>query len=395
MGFSKEELKESIRLKNAIQVEGLAFDEHIFDGIGVSQKYGERVNVLFTPDRHAHRQVEFPACFYMPVGGYRTQIRWNNNSPYKLVRTDNVFNIINNGQIILEDIKFVERPDYYDKKTSDGADMRTLATDVGYGSLFIVYSNECCLKEKGKDCLLCNINETKSLYADEQNIQWKQAKQIAETIKYTYDLGYRHLTVSGGFVPERREVDIYADIAEAIQDATGLIDFNGTACVGAPNDFSAIEKFKEVGFNSIATNIEVWNERMFDVICPGKSEFCGGRENWLKAIEYEVEVFGKQHVRSTLVSGIEPKESLLEGIEILVEKGVNALPSQWYVNVGSALEGHRTPDPDWHWDVFEKTVSIYRKYGLTYERLRDTTAEPDTVAHDLLRLEQGLAPNQV
>lgn len=79
----------------------------------------------------------------------------------------------------------------------------------------------------------------------------------------------------------------------------------------------------------------------------------------------------------------------------LVEKGVNALPSQWYVNVGSALEGHRTPDPDWHWDVFEKTVSIYRKYGLTYERLRDTTAEPDTVAHDLLRLEQGLAPNQV
>ncbi len=93
MGFSKEELKESIRLKNAIQVEGLAFDEHIFDGIGVSQKYGERVNVLFTPDRHAHRQVEFPACFYMPVGGYRTQIRWNNNSPYKLVRTDNVLKL--------------------------------------------------------------------------------------------------------------------------------------------------------------------------------------------------------------------------------------------------------------------------------------------------------------
>lgn len=395
MGYSKEQLKESIRLKNSIQVEGLSFDPKIFDGLGVGEKYIEVVNTLFTCDRHAHKEIEFPACFYLPVGGYRVRIRWNLQSPYILTKLDGVFVIIRNGKTVVENVQFAKRPDYYSLKTSDGADMRTIAQDQGYGNIFIVYSNECCLKDKGKDCLFCNINATKEIYSEQQNIQWKNAKQIAETVKECYKNGYNKLTVSGGFVPERREVDYYVDIAEAVQEYTGLTDFNGTACVGAPNDFQAIETYKEAGYNSIATNIEIWNEKMFDVICPGKADFCGGRKNWLEALKYEVDVFGKFHVRSTLVSGIEPKESLLEGIEYLVSHGIAALPSQWYVNVGSALEGHRTPDPDWHWEVFERTHAIYQKYGLTFVQLKNVTAEPDTVAHDLLRLSEGVEVDDI
>jgi hypothetical protein len=185
-------------------------------------------------------------------------------------------------------------------------------------------------------------------------------------------------------------VDYYIDVAEAIKEATHLDSFNGTACVGAPLDLTVFEKYKEAGYSSAATNLEIWNEKYFDVICPGKSEYCGGRKNWLDALDYELDVFGKFKVRSTFVSGIEPKESLLEGIEHLVSKGVVALPSQWNVNVGSALEGHRTPSPEWHWDVFERTVAIYRKYGLTWDEFRKATANPDTVAHDLLRIEEGI-----
>lgn len=386
----KEELKKAIQLKNRIQVEGLSFDSHIFDGEGVATKYGERVYSLFSCDKHAHKKIEFPACFYLPVGGYRVHIRWNMQSPYILTKEKNTFVIWNNGEVVVDDVKFVARPEYYAKKTSDGADMRTIAQDYGYGNLFIVYSNECCLKDKGIECKFCNINATKALYGDEQNINWKSARQIGETIKECYDYGYDKLTVSGGFVPERREVDYYVDIAEAIQDYTGLSDFNGTACVGAPSDFSAIERYKDAGYRTIATNLEIWNDKMFEVICPGKTKFCGGRSNWLDTLKHEVDVFGKFHVRSTFVSGIEPKESLLEGIEKLVSNGVVALPNQWYVNVGSALEGHRTPEADWHWDMFEKTLAIYKKYGLTWKLLRNSTAEPDTVLHDLLRLEEGV-----
>jgi hypothetical protein len=150
------------------------------------------------------------------------------------------------------------------------------------------------------------------------------------------------------------------------------------------------EKYKEAGFRTIATNLEIWNDKMFEVICPGKAQQCGSHQDWLNALDAELDVFGKHRVRSTMVAGIEPKESLLEGIEYLTERGVIATPSQWNVNVGSPLEGHRTPDQDWHWDVFEKTVTLYKKHGFTWDEIRDGNAGTDAVYHDLYRLELGL-----
>lgn len=387
---NKQKLYEELQLKNSLLVEGINFEPEIFKRLDVGGKVKEVVNALFARDRHAHKETEFPECIIMPEGGYHTAVRWNKGSRYSLDYQDGKFLLFNGQELINDDVKFIGRPQYYNNNTTDGTPMRTVAQDAGYGHLFVAYSNECSLKDKGKDCLFCNINATKDIYAECQNIKWKTAKQIGETIKAGYEEGNNKLTISGGFIPERREVDYYVDVAEAIREATGLEDFNGTACVGAPLDFTAFDKYKEAGYRTVATNLEVWNENLFKEICPGKNEYCGGRENWLDALDYELDVFGRFKVRSTLVSGLEPKESLLEGIEYLVSKGVIALPSQWNVNVGSALEGHRTPTEEWHWNIFERTVAIYRKYGMTWDELNDSTAEATTVAHDLFRLEEGI-----
>jgi hypothetical protein len=217
---------------------------------------------------------------------------------------------------------------------------------------------------------------------------------VGEAVAAGYNEGFDHVTISGGFISERREVEYYIDVAESIQEHTGLQDFNGTGVIGAPLDLDVFEKYKEAGYRTMATNIELWNEKMFDVICPGKAQLCGGRQNWLNALDEEVRVFGKYKVRSTLVAGIEPKESLLEGVEYLIERGVIAQPNQWNVNVGSPLEGHRTPNQDWHWDVFEKTVTLYIKHGITWDELRDSNAGTDAVSFDLYRLEQGIELNE-
>jgi hypothetical protein len=325
-----------------------------------------------------------------PLGDFRTSIRWNKASPLSIVYEDGQYNIYDQGKVVVEKVKFARRPDYYGLSTSDGTTMRTVATDNGHGSMFVSYSNECSLKEKGLDCLFCNINATKSIYGEAQGIKWKTPQQVGETIAEGYRQGFSHVTISGGFIAERREVEYYIDVAEAIQKHTGLTDFNGTTVIGAPRDFSVFDKYKEAGFRTIATNIEIWNDKMFEVICPGKAQQCGSHQDWLNALDRELEVFGKHRVRSTMVAGIEPKESLLEGIEYLSERGVIATPSQWNVNVGSPLEGHRTPDQDWHWDVFEKTVTLYKKYGFTWDELRDGNAGTDGVCSDLYRLDLGL-----
>ncbi|AEF82098.1 radical SAM protein [Leadbettera azotonutricia] len=390
----KSKLLDEIYLKNRILVEGLSFEPGIFKNLDLGNRFIEQVNVLFAVDKHAHNSVEFPGCFLTPLGNYRTQIRWNQQSPLSLVYEDGQFNIRDQGKPVIEKVKFAKRPDYYRRKTSDGTDMRTVATDNGNGAMFVSYSNECSLKEKGLDCRFCNINATKSIYGDSQNIKWKTPQQVGETIAAGYNEGFDHVTISGGFISERREVEYYIDVAEAIQEHTGLQDFNGTGVIGAPLDLDVFEKYKEAGYRTMATNIELWNEKMFDVICPGKAQLCGGRQNWLNALDEEVRVFGKYKVRSTMVAGIEPKESLLEGVEYLIERGVIAQPSQWNVNVGSPLEGHRTPNQDWHWDVFEKTVTLYIKHGITWDELRDSNAGTDAVPFDLYRLEQGIELNE-
>lgn len=140
------------------------------------------------------------------------------------------------------------------------------------------------------------------------------------------------------------------------------------ACIGAPSHLSVIEKYREAGYEHIATNLEIWDENIFKTICPGKEQLCGGRKNWIEALKEEVSVFGKGNVRSIFVSGIEPKESILEGIEYLASIGVIAVPSIWKPCIGSALEGHRSPETEWHQDVIKRTYNIYKKYGFTLEQ---------------------------
>ncbi|ADL53176.1 radical SAM protein [Clostridium cellulovorans] len=385
----KTVLYEELRLKNQLLVEGINVDPDIFKNLDLGGTIKEQVNALFAVDHHGHTGIDFPACIILPKG-FRVGFHWDKGSQYSLKYNDGRFQLFDGDKLIIDKVIFEKRPNYYSLKTSDGTSMATVAQDYGYNHVFVAYSNECALKDKGKDCLFCNINATKDLYAESQNIKWKTAKQIGETVAAAYKEGNNKVTISGGFIPERREVDYYIDVAEAIKEYTGLQDFNGTATIGAPLDFSVFDKYKEAGYRTVAINLEVWDENIFKTICPGKSEECGGRENWLNAIEYALKVFGKFKVRSTFVSGLEPKSSILEAVEYLVSRGVIASPSQWNVNVGSALEGHRTPRPEWHFEVATKTVAIYRKYGVTWDELNDANASADTLIHDIFRVEEGL-----
>ena len=296
---------------------------------------------------------------------FRLPVAYKQNAPFSVKYEDGKY-LLYEGKKFIDEITFREKPQYYNKVTSDGVQMSKVAQEVGKTKISVAYSNECALKDKGLDCKFCNINATKSNFAELEGLQWKTPQQIAETVEAAYSEGYQRITITGGFVPERREVEYYIDVAEAIRERTGLEDFGGTACVGAPADLDVIDKYKEAGYSAISTNMEIWDANIFKTICPGKEQICGGRENWINALKHEVEVFGKGNVRSFFVAGIEPKSTLLEGIEYLASIGVVAIPLQWLPNPGSALEGHRAPKPEWYTDLYLKTYSILRKNGLTH-----------------------------
>jgi biotin synthase-related radical SAM superfamily protein len=223
---------------------------------------------------------------------------------------------------------------------------------------------------------------------EQEQVPFRNPVQIGETAAAAYKEGFSHLTITGGFVPERREVEYYLDVADSLQQHLGVKDFNGTACIGAPLDFSVIEKYKEAGFRTLALNTEVWGKEWFDIMCPAKVTVCGGYDNWIKATEYAVQVFGKGKVRANFVVGLQPKERLLEGIEYLASIGVVTLPSAWYPSYGSPLAGHRTPTLDWHWDIQLKTAQILRKNGRTVDEIFDGSPAR-TLMHQIFEIEDG------
>lgn len=367
--ITREELYQQLELDNRITNEGVYISPEVVSTLDFDNHVQEQMRTCFDMNHETYTQTKLPTAIRLD-SNYRIRFSYKNkeDAPFSVEHENGKYYLVEKGNQISE-ITFVEKPKFYNFKTSDGIDMKTIANEVGKTKVTVAYSNECALKDKGLDCRFCNINATKSRFADLQGIAWKTPVQIAETYAKAREEGYEAITITGGFVPERREVEYYIDVAEAIQDATGLEDFGGTACVGAPSDLAVIEKYKEAGYRAISTNLEIWDENFFKTICPGKDQICGGRQNWINALKKEVEVFGRGNVRSFFVAGIEPKSTLLDGLEYLTELGVVAIPLHWTPNPGSDLEGHRAPSPEWYYDLYQKAYTLLRKNGLTHQDL--------------------------
>lgn len=391
MGNIKEILYKELELKSRIIVEGINVNPTIFKHLALGKEYQEQIHSLFEMDHHDHVGISFPCGFISP-NGLRYSFAWDVNSRFSIKYNNGKYYLEENDKVLFP-IEFDKRPNYYKLKTSDGTEMSHVAGFNPGGVVGVAYSNECSLKEKGLDCLFCNANATKDTYAEKENIKWKNPKQIGETVAaaFKYD-DAKHVNITGGFIPERREIDYYIDVAESIQEHTGLEDFNGTAVIGAPEDLSVIDKYKEAGFRTIAIQIEIWDKNIFKTICPGKEKECGGWQHWVDSLKYAVKVFGFGRVRTGFVTGIEPKSKTLEGVEYLAEKGILSLTNAWNPNPGSKLEGHRTPTSEWHLDMAKKTYAIFKKTGFTYEQYYDVSPSPDFLVHDIYRIEEELLP---
>jgi Thiamine biosynthesis enzyme ThiH and related uncharacterized enzymes len=379
MSSLKERLYAELKLKLALSVDGVTYEPGIFDDI-LEKNPGLKKQDYCTWDLDlvTKKSYNIPSTFLLE-NGFPVGLISNKDSIYSIVREKDRFFVKRKNEVVSE-ITFPETPKYYSLKTEDGTSYKDIGNNVTIGykdqSVVVAYSTECSVKEKGQTCLFCVFNGTKGLEHGEGATKplWKYPHQIANTIKAAYNEGATHLTITGGFIPERREVEYYLDVAENIKEILGRDDFNGTACIGAPLDFTVIDKYKEAGYSTISFNTEVWREEFFGVYCPGKVEDCGGYENWINAIKYAVKVFGEGNVRSNFVAGLQPKEILLEGIDYLASIGVVAVASPWVPALGSPLEGHRSPTAEWHWDVQWKIAQILRKYGRTYQQIFNATA---------------------
>ena len=322
--------------------------------------------------------------FYLPHGitARSGHSRW---TPYSLVVEDKV-PVLYDEKTRIGEIAFVKPHPASQQLLRGGEQVRDIVNINAQAGVHVTYSNECSLKDLGEDCQFCAFNE-RAKDGTYNKVLLKTPLQVAEAYAIARDAGAgNHFRITGGFVPERRELEYYLDVADAIKEK--YHSFYGVAVVGAPADLSVLPKYKEAGYANISTNIEVWDKNLFASICPGKEKRNGGWRHWVDSLEASVEIFGNGNVHSTIVGGLEPKESTLEGIEYLASKGIVCHFSAFRPEKGTALEGYRSPEASFHWDLLDKATDIFRRYGFNTLQLFSGPASGPHSA-DVFRIKNG------
>jgi hypothetical protein len=322
--------------------------------------------------------------FYLPHGitARSGQNRW---TPYSLVVEENK-PVLYEEKTRIGEISFIKPNPVSQELLSSGEKVRDIVNVNTQGGIHVTYSNECSLKDLGEDCLFCAFNE-RAKDGVFNKVLLKSPRQVAEAYKIARTAGAgNHFRITGGFVPERRELEYYLDVADAIKETYS--SFYGVAVVGAPADLSVLPKYKEAGFANISTNIEVWDKNVFAAVCPGKEKRNGGWQHWVDSLEASVDIFGKGNVHSTIVGGLEPLETTLEGIEYLASKGIVCHFSAFRPEKGTALEGYRSPEAAFHWELLDKGTDIYRRYGFNTLQLFSGPASGPHSA-DVFRIKSG------
>ena len=84
-------------------------------------------------------------------------------------------------------IEWLERPAFYDLKTSVGTPMTSIAELVGEDCIAVSHTNACMLFADGSQCGFCNLNYTPKQY-DEVRIK-KKAAEVGEVFGAAFNSG--------------------------------------------------------------------------------------------------------------------------------------------------------------------------------------------------------------
>jgi len=239
-------------------------------------------------------------------------VRLNPASPYRVE--------VEEGQVMLKldgttisNVGFQPVPEYYNRTLPNGKRVIEIAPTIEWGYLvYLTVYRICQYFGKQEECQFCDINENyrQQIQAGRPYTGVKSVDEILEALQIINETDThtvsRAYTITGGSVTTKlkglSEVDFYAQYAEAIERKFPGRWISKMVVQALPQE--EVKKFKDVGVQIYHPNYEVWDERLFNLLCPGKARYIG-RTEWIKRILEAAEIFGPTYVIPNFVAGIE------------------------------------------------------------------------------------------
>lgn len=315
--------------------------------------------------------------------GTNVLLKLDSESPYEIRYHGDGAYYLHRDKTIVERIYFTPRPEWFTRRTRDGSMMCKVAGGNGECVFSVLNLSFCQYFSNGKQCRFCTIVPTqdKNRELGMGKLTARDLDRIVETFDTAAAEGnIQHFCLSGGAMLDRsQEAGYFAELVSALRGADG---YAGQSFLIASQAFDENDarRLCEAGEGTIQVSypMEVWDEKLFPVVCPGKAEHVG-RDRWLENLCRAVEIFGRGNVGTNLVAGVEvadgggfPEEeqglaSTVEGFGWLCRNDIRPAFSPWTVAPGSAWEEKAPPGTPYYLSLGRQLYELHKKHDLTYD----------------------------
>lgn len=380
-------------IKQDILRQGIAFDE---SALAVASGYKPKDYFIFSFDliplreMQSHEAYRSPEEIRMTGGPYSLRptivsVRVNPDSPYRVELNESAITLMCES-VPLAQLDFPPIPSYYDQRLSSGKKISEIAPAIEWGYLvYLTVYRLCQYWGKDEECRFCDLNENYRQQREEGR-EYTAVKSIddvveAMTLINAHDSVSRAYTVTGGSITSSLqgmgEAAWYAQYAEAIESRFAGRWIPKAVVQAFPKD--EVQLLRDAGYRIYHPNYEVWDERLFDWICPGKARYIG-REAWMQRIVDAAEVFGPSRVIPNFVGGVEMAQpygfvdvdeaiaSTTAGLEYFMSKGIIPRFTTWCPEPTSDLGRQAGPS-------LEYFVKLLLAWRTTFEK-HDLSAPP-------------------
>ncbi|HXR98232.1 MAG TPA: radical SAM protein [Terriglobales bacterium] len=340
-------------------------------------------------DMENHEHWSAPEEIWLEAGAWNfrptiVSVRLNPASPYMV-------DVNEDGEAVLKlegenvaDVRFPPVPAYYTRALESGKKVIEIAPTIEWGYLvYLTVFRICQYFGDKEECQFCDINNNyrQQIQEGRPYTGVKSVEEILEALAIiaSTDSQSRAYTITGGSITSQlkgeSEAVFYAKYAAAIEREFPGRWIGKMVAQALPRDEA--QRFKDAGIQIYHPNYEIWDERLFSIICPGKDRYVG-RQEWHRRIVAAADIFGPSHVIPNFVAGIEMSKpngfvevedairSTGEGLDFFMSHGICPRFTTWCAEPLTTL-GKTTPGGaplEYHLRLLETWRDTHAKYKL-------------------------------
>ena len=342
--------KELIKLKCDLLINGLRLNDLRNDLIS-NQNWDESRAVSF-----------LPAELTLPEG-INVQIRENTEANFRLRISDNKLIIEDKACNLICGADFVSLPPFAKNYSNDLTPFEKVVVYNGICNLNFTWNYYCDYFRTKTECRFCNLTPAQDFYPEE-NISnaRKTASQVADVIETAkkYHTDPRSI-LTRGTPPDKQglggTIQILEELAKRFPYSNDRERTKLLMTISPTKKIEEVKLLYDLGLHSVSYNFEVFDKGYWKAIVPGKDQNIG-RELWEQSLIDAVKHYGEGRVFSAMIAGLEPRQTLIEGVHWCCDRGIIPIIVPFSPETGSQFEGFRPPTFKWMLDTHIEAAEI-------------------------------------